>query len=115
MIVTKDKNRVVVEVSAEELRRHNLSYSLLDCRDVHTRNTIKRLLLEATGEVSSKAQEICLLPSSEDGCVIVFEEKAKENSERRFLLQISFIRRYSLTAVTERQVSISKREFTPPK
>jgi hypothetical protein len=80
MIVTKDKNRVVVEVSAEELRRHNLSYSLLDCRDVHTRNTIKRLLLEATGEVSSKAQEICLLPSSEEGCVIVFEEKAKENS-----------------------------------
>ena len=78
MVVTKDKNRVVVEVSAEELRRHNLSYSRLDCRDVHTRNTIKRLILEATGEASSKAQEICLLPSSEEGCVIVFENRVRE-------------------------------------
>lgn len=75
MIVTKDKNRVVVEISAEELRRHNLSYSLLDCRDVHTRNTIKKLLFEATGEASSMAQEICLLPSSEEGCVVVFEKR----------------------------------------
>ena len=85
MIVTKDKNRVVVEISAEELGRYNLSYSLLDCSDVHTRNTIKKLLFEATGEAPSKVQEICLLPSSEEGCVIVFEKR-----EHKDALSLSF-------------------------
>ena len=80
MIVTKDKNRVVVELSAKELKRHNLDYSCIDCRNVHTRNTIKRLLLEATGESFLRVYEISLLPSSEDGCVIVAQERECEDA-----------------------------------
>lgn len=79
MKVIKDKKRVVVEISAEELKRHKLTYSLLDCRDVHTRNTVRRLLLEATGEYCSQPYEISLLPSADDGCVIVLEKKARSS------------------------------------
>ena len=77
MKVTKDKNRIVIEISGEELRKHNLTYSLLDCRNIHTRNTINRIFLEAMGERLPKSQEIYLLPDLEEGCVIVFKEKEK--------------------------------------
>lgn len=77
MKVTKDKNRVVVELSKDELKKHNLTYSLLDCKDLHTRNTLQRILLEATGEVFSSPREISLLPASEEGCVIVLKEREK--------------------------------------
>ncbi len=77
MKVIKDKNRVVVEISKDELKKHNLTYSLLDCKDLHTRNALQRILFEATGEPCSKAKEIQLLPASEEGCVIVLKEREK--------------------------------------
>ena len=77
MKVTKDKNRVVVEISKDELKKYNLTYSLLDCRNVHTRNVLKRFLFEATGEVFPSAREIYLLPTSGEGCVLVLKEGEK--------------------------------------
>lgn len=77
MKITKDEKRVVVELSKDELKKHNLTYSLLDCRNVHTRDVLQKILLEATGEPCSKAKEIQLLPDSDEGCVIVLKEREK--------------------------------------
>ncbi len=77
MKITKDKNRVVVELTKDELMEHNLTYSLLDCRNLHTRNVLHKILFEATGELSPPAREIYLLPDSGEGCVIVCKESKR--------------------------------------
>ena len=75
MKITKDKGTTVVEVSKGELMKYDLTFQKLDCSSLHTRNAIKEILSDATGENFFSLREIHLLPDKSDGCVIVLKEK----------------------------------------